>query len=154
MLAFFIYFAPVFPTKFWFIWPLGSGEVQNGFSRWRPWRSSWIFIRNCFSLFLCTSRPKTSYEIYGQSAFWFRMFKIYFQDGGHGWHFGFRIGMILAILDQLVTPMPQSKFRFLFNGSGGVIKMRKADWRRTKSDSISWPGASFAPGKLNIISST
>ena len=33
-------------------WPFGSGEeVQNRFSRERPWRTSWISDRNDFSLF-------------------------------------------------------------------------------------------------------
>ena len=31
------------PTKFGVNWPLGSGEeAKNRFSRWRPWRPSWI----------------------------------------------------------------------------------------------------------------
>ena len=36
--------------------------------------------------------------------------KIDFQDGGHGSHLGFLIGMILAIFDLQVTPMLPSKF--------------------------------------------
>ena len=40
------------PTKFWVNWPFGSGEeVKNRFSRWPPWRSSWISNRNDFSYF-------------------------------------------------------------------------------------------------------
>ena len=31
------------PTKFQVNWPFGSGEeVKNRFSRWLPWRPSWI----------------------------------------------------------------------------------------------------------------
>ena len=37
--------------------------------------------------------------------------KIDFQDGGHGGHFGFPIGTILAIFDLQVTPMLPTKFR-------------------------------------------
>ena len=36
--------------------------------------------------------------------------KIDFQDGGHGGHFRFSIGTILAIFDIQVTPVPPSKF--------------------------------------------
>ena len=36
--------------------------------------------------------------------------KIDFQDGHHGGHLGFLIGMILAIFDLQVTPMLPSKF--------------------------------------------
>ena len=36
--------------------------------------------------------------------------KIDFQDGGHGGHLGFPIGMILAIFDLQVTLMVPSKF--------------------------------------------
>ena len=37
--------------------------------------------------------------------------KIDFQDGHHGDHLRFTIGMILAIFDLQVTPMPPTKFR-------------------------------------------
>ena len=31
------------PRKFGVNWPFGSGEeAKNRFSRWRPWRLSWI----------------------------------------------------------------------------------------------------------------
>ena len=31
------------PSKFGVNWPFGSGEeAKNRFSRWRPWRPSWI----------------------------------------------------------------------------------------------------------------
>ena len=44
-----------------------------------------------------------------------------FQDGGHGGHFGFRIGTILAIFDLQVTPMLPTKYRVnLPRGVGGV----------------------------------
>ena len=37
--------------------------------------------------------------------------KIDFQDGSHGGHLGFQIGMILAIFDLQVTLMLPTKFR-------------------------------------------
>ena len=50
-----------------------------------------------------------------------------FQAGGHGGHLWFRIRMILAIFDLLVTPMPHTKFRVnLFNGSEGVVENSKS----------------------------
>ena len=40
------------PTKFRVNWPFGSGkEAKNRFSRWRPWRPSWISDWNDFSYF-------------------------------------------------------------------------------------------------------
>ena len=38
---------PMLPTKFRVNWPFGSGEeAAIGFSRWPPWRPTWIFDRN------------------------------------------------------------------------------------------------------------
>ena len=34
-----------------------------------------------------------------------------FQDGGHGGHLGFSIGLTLAIIDLQVTPILSTKFR-------------------------------------------
>ena len=40
------------PSKFGVNWPLGSGEeTKNRFSRWQPWRPSWISNRHDFSYF-------------------------------------------------------------------------------------------------------
>ena len=40
------------PSKFEVNWPFGSGEeAKNRFSRWRPWRPSWISERHDFSYF-------------------------------------------------------------------------------------------------------
>ena len=39
------------PTKFGVNWPFSSGEVKNRFSRWQPWRPSWISNQNDFSYF-------------------------------------------------------------------------------------------------------
>ena len=43
---------PMLPSKFGVNWLFGSGEeVKNRFSRWRPWRLSWISDRHDFSYF-------------------------------------------------------------------------------------------------------
>ena len=43
---------PMLPTKFGVNWPFGSGEeAKNRFSRWPPWRPSWISDRHYFSYF-------------------------------------------------------------------------------------------------------
>ena len=40
------------PSKFGVNWPFGSGEeAKNRFSRWMPWRPSWISDQNNFSYF-------------------------------------------------------------------------------------------------------
>ena len=39
------------PTKFGVNRPFGSGDEKNRFSRWRPWRPSWIFNKNDFTTF-------------------------------------------------------------------------------------------------------
>ena len=49
---------PMLPTMFGVNWPFGSGkEVKNRFSRWLPWRPSWISNRHDFSYFLSTCHP-------------------------------------------------------------------------------------------------
>ena len=43
---------PMPPTKFGVNWLLGLGvEAKNRFSRWRPWRPSWISDWHDFSYF-------------------------------------------------------------------------------------------------------
>ena len=64
---------PMLPTKFQVNWPSGSGgEAKNRFSRWPPWRISWIPDWNDFSLIWSTSHPDASNQVSSQSAFWFR----------------------------------------------------------------------------------
>ena len=51
--------------------------------------------------------------------------KIDFQDGCHGGHLGFPIGMILAIFDLQVTLMLPTKFQVNWSfGSGEEVKNR------------------------------
>ena len=54
--------------------------------------------------------------------------KIDFQDGSHGAHPGFTIGMILAIFDLQVTPMLPSKFGVNWPFGSGEGKNRFARW--------------------------
>ena len=49
--------APILPTKFRLNRPFSSGEAQNIFSRWSPWRPSWICNWNDFSNFRSASCP-------------------------------------------------------------------------------------------------
>ena len=52
---------PMLPSKFGVNWPFVSGEEEkNRFSRWRPWRPSWISDRHYFSYFWSTSHPDAS----------------------------------------------------------------------------------------------
>ena len=39
------------PSKFGVSWPFGSEEAKNRFSRWWPWRPSWIFHRHDLAIF-------------------------------------------------------------------------------------------------------
>ena len=49
------------PSKFGVNCPFSSGEeAKNRFSRWRPWRPSYISDRHDFSYFLSTSHPDAS----------------------------------------------------------------------------------------------
>ena len=47
-------------TKFRVNWPFGSKEAKNRFSRWLPWRPSWISDWHNFSYFSSTSHPNVS----------------------------------------------------------------------------------------------
>ena len=83
-------------------------------------------------LFLIYKSPKCflpSFESTGLSV-QEKKRKIDFQDGCHGAHPGFTIGMILAIFDLQVTPMPPTKFgvNWLL-GLGVEAKNRFSRWR-------------------------
>ena len=62
ILAFFdLRVTPMLPTKFRVNWHFGSKEeVKNRFSRWLPWRPSWISDWHDFSYFSSTSHPNVS----------------------------------------------------------------------------------------------
>ena len=60
------------PTMFHVNWLFISEEVKNRFSRWWPWRPSWITDRNDYSYFCSTRHPDASYQVSSQLAFQFR----------------------------------------------------------------------------------
>ena len=114
-------------TKFRVNWLLGLGEeTKNRFSRWPP-LDLWLAW---FYLFLIYKSPQCflpSLEPTGLSIQEKR--KIDFQDGCHGGHLGFPIGMILAIFDLQVTLMLPTKFgvNWLL-GLGEEAKNRFSRW--------------------------
>ena len=56
-------------TRFGVNWLLGSGkEAKNRFSRWLPWRPSWISDGHDFSYFWSTGHPDASYQVSSQLA--------------------------------------------------------------------------------------
>ena len=58
---FYLHVTPMLPSKFGVNWPFGSGEeAKNRFSRWRPWRPSWISDRHHLSYFWSSSHPYAS----------------------------------------------------------------------------------------------
>ena len=64
---------PMLLSKFGVNWPFGSAkEAKNRFSRWLPWRSSWISDRHNFSYFWSISHPNASYQVLNQLAYGFR----------------------------------------------------------------------------------
>ena len=110
---FYLQVTPMLPTKFQVNWPLCSGEeAKNRFSRWQPWQPSWISNRNDFSNFFIYKSPRCflpSFKSIGLSV-QEKKRKVHFQDGGHGSHLEFPIGMILAVFDLQVAPMLATKF--------------------------------------------
>ena len=128
---FLIYVTPLLPSRFGVNWPFGSGEeAKNRFSRWLPWRPSWISDRNDLSYFWSISHPNASYRVWSQLAFGFRRrSEKDFQDGCNGGHLGFPIGTILAIFDLQVTPMLPSKFGVIWPFGSGEAKNRFSIWR-------------------------
>ena len=117
------------PTMFGVNWLLGLGEeAKNKFSRWLPWRPSWISDRHDFSHFWSTNHPRcflASLESTGLLV-QEKKRKIDFQDGGH---LGFPIGMILAIFDLQVTLILPSKFGVNWPfSSGEEVKNRFSRW--------------------------
>ena len=114
--------------------------MKNRFSRWLPWRPSWISNRNDFSQFQSISHPDASYQVSSQLAFGFRRRseKNDFQDGHHGGHLGFPISMILATFDLHVTLMRPTKFGVNRPfGSGEEEKNRFSRWRPWRPSWIS-----------------
>ena len=98
----------ILPVKFQDYLTFVSGrEAKNRFSRWRPWRLSWISHQN--NLFLSTSQPDASYQVSSLLAFCLRRRREKSQNGGHGGHLGLRIGTILNICALQDTRMLPTK---------------------------------------------
>ena len=103
---------PMLSTKFRVNWPFDSGEeAKNRFSRWPPWRPSWIFDRNDLAFFIyksprCCLPSLESIGLLIQE----KKRKIDFRGGRHGVHLGFSIETILAVFNLHVTLMLPTKF--------------------------------------------
>ena len=85
---------------------------KNRFSRWQPWRPSWISDRTVLAILDLQVTPMLTTKFHvswlsDQEKKW----KIDFQVSRHGGHLGFPIGTILAIFDLQVTPMLPTKFQ-------------------------------------------
>ena len=63
-----------------------------------------------YELFFIYKSPPCFLPHLESIGFWEKKRKIDFQDGSHGGHLGFPIGMILAIFDLQVTLRLPSKF--------------------------------------------
>ena len=100
---------PMLPTKFRVNWPSSSEEAKNRFSRWLPWRPSWISDWHDFRFDLQVT-PMSPMKSIGLSV-QEKKLNIDFQDGGHDGHLGFLIRTIFAIFDLQVTLMLPTKFR-------------------------------------------
>ena len=91
--------------------------------------SAWLY------LFLIYKSPKCFLPSFESTGLWVqeKKRKIDFQDGGHGAHPGFMIGMILSIFDLQVTPMLPTKFGVNWPfGLGEEAKNRFSRW-------LPWP---------------
>ena len=105
------------PTMLQVNWPFHSGEeAKNRFSR------SWISDRNDFSYFWPTRHPDATYQVTKKK------WKIHFQDGHHGGHLVFRIGMSLAIFCLHVTWILPTKFGVIWPFGSGEVKNRFSRW--------------------------
>ena len=134
-------------TKFVVNWLLGLGvEAKNRFSRWLPWRPSWISDQQDFSFFFIYKSPQCFLESLVSIGLSVeeKKRKIDFQDGGHGGHLGFPIGTILAIFDLKVTLMLPSKFGVNWPFGSEEAKNRFSRWRPWRPPWISdWHDFSY-----------
>ena len=121
------------PTKFRFNPTSRSGaEVVWRFSRWLSWWPSWISERNDFShseSLCCSDARLPSSFSSNRLRVWEEMSFEDFQDGQHGGHVAYQNGMILAILNLHVAPMPSTKFGLdLTWGLGADVVSRFSRW--------------------------
>ena len=98
-------------------------------SIWPPWRPSWISERNDFSNFESLCHFDISHQVSAESDLGFgrRCRLKNFKMAANGDHFGYRNGMILAILNLHVATMPPTKFHLNPTyGSGGDVENVKS----------------------------
>ena len=94
----------ILPIKFWVHLTFGLEEIQNRFSRWRPWQPYWISDRNYFSYF---DHSDTSYR-FGSMGLSVQTFKIDFQNDGHKGYLGFLIGTKLFLIYKTPRYLPET----------------------------------------------
>ena len=124
------------PTMFGVNWLLDLGEAKNRFSRWLPWRPSWIYNRHDFSYFYLQVTPMLPSKF---GVNWpFCSGEEAKNRSSRCRHLGFPIGTILAIFDLQVTPIFLSKFGVNWPfGSGEEAKNRFSRWRPWRPSWIS-----------------
>ena len=106
------------------------------FSRWLPWRPSWIFNQNDFSYFESPSHPDTShrFESIGSLVLEKKAENIFSR-----WPPGCPIGTILAIFDLQVIPSFPTKFRVSWPFRSGEeaqnrFSRRRPSWISDRND--------------------
>ena len=108
-------------------------KSKNRFSRWRPWRPSWISLRTILAICIHKSPrcflPSKSIGLSVQEKKCKQIFKI---AGSHAGHHGFLFETILAIFDLQVTPMLLPGFK----STGPLVleKKRKIDFMAANLD--------------------
>ena len=135
-----LYIAPMTPIKFRLNLTYGlGGDVIWRIIRWPLWRPSGILEWNDFSNSESLCHCNASHQVSAQSHIvWKEMSFEEFQDGCHGSHLVYRNGMVLAILNLYVAPMPHIKFRLnLTNGLGGDVVWRILRWHPCRPSWIS-----------------
>ena len=95
--------SPMLPTKFQVNWPFSSGGEANKSLRWRPWRPSWISVRNDFTYFLIYKSPRCFLQF--QVDWTFSLGEEMTNRFSRCGHLEFSIITILAIFYLHVTPL-------------------------------------------------
>ena len=123
-----LHVTPMPHTKFQVSWYFGSREEEkNRFSRWPPWRPSWISDRNDFSYFWSTCHPDVSYQVPSQLEFRFmrRREKTNFQVGRHSGHLGLRSEKNSYYIACISTSLPDASYK---------VSSQLAFWFRRRSE--------------------
>ena len=108
-----LHVSPMPPIKFQLNPTYHSRADVSRFSSWPPWRPSWILEQNLFSNSQFPCHPNASHQVWAQSDLLFgsrhglKIFKMAIV----GAILDIGIGMILAILNLYVAPMPPIMFQ-------------------------------------------